>query len=197
MIVIGLTGSIGMGKSRTASMLKKLGVPVHDSDKAVHTALAPGGAAFEKVALTFPDAWDKKSHIIDRKKLGEIVFSDAASLKKLERILHPLAKKSQMDFIRAMQAKGKKIVALEIPLLFETGADKRVDCVICVSAPAAIQRRRVMARKGMNEVKFKRILASQIPDAQKRSKSDYIIDTGLGPAHAMRQLKKALKEISS
>ena len=126
MIVLGLTGSIGMGKSRAAKMLGVLGVPVHDSDKAVHKALLPEGSAFS-------------GGKIDRKKLGNIVFSDKAALKKLEAVLHPAAQESQAEFIRAMRLKGKKIICLEIPLLFETGAEGRVDYIVTVSAPPAVQ----------------------------------------------------------
>lgn len=194
MIVFGLTGSIGMGKSTAASMLKKLGVPVHDSDQAVHAALKPRGAAFEEVAVTFPAAWDKKNRVIDRKALGDIVFHDKAQMRKLESILHPIAAASQKKFIMQMRAKGKKAVALEIPLLFETGAESRVDYTICVTAPHAIQRRRVLARKNMTEEKFRSILSSQMPDAQKQSLSDFIVQTGMGYGTTYRELRKILKK---
>ena len=193
MIVFGLTGSIGMGKSTAASMLKLMGVPVHDSDQAVHAALLPKGAAFEEVAVIFPEAWDKKNRIIDRKKLGNIVFHDAAKLKKLEAILHPLAAASQKKFIQNMKLKGKKAVALEIPLLFETGAEKRVDYTISVTAPPAIQKRRVMKRKNMNEEKYLRILESQMPDAEKQARADFVVQTGMGYATTFQQLRKILK----
>ncbi len=127
MIVFGLTGSIGMGKSKACAMLRHMGIPVHDSDKAAHRALEPGGAAFEMVVLTFRDAWDKKRRIIDRKKLGQIVFSDPQKLQQLEAILHPIVRDSQMKFIRTMKRMGKRAAVLEIPLLFETGAETRVE----------------------------------------------------------------------
>lgn len=190
MIVFGLTGSIGMGKSKAASMLRVMGVPVHDSDKAVHKALQKG-KAFDEVAGLFPSVVHKGA--IDRKALGAIVFEDKEALKKLEAVLHPAARESQMKFIRAMQAKGKKAVVLEIPLLFETGAESRMDFVICVSAPYAIQRRRVLARKNMDEAKFKNILASQVPDADKREMSDFVVQTGMGMAHTYRTLRKIMK----
>lgn len=196
MIVLGLTGSIGMGKSRAALMLKFLGVPAHDSDSAVHKALTPKGDAFEEVAVTFPDAWDKKKHVIDRKKLGQIVFNDEAALKKLEAILHPIAQKSQSEFIQAMKRAGKKIVVLDIPLLFETGAEKRVDYTLTVTAPANIQRRRVLERAGMSIEKFEKILARQMPDSQKQALSDFVVQTGLGYAHTFRQLKNIIREVS-
>ena len=193
MIVLGLTGSIGMGKSTAAKMLRMTGVPVHDSDKAVHQALLPGGSAYRAVADMFPSVSGRNG--IDRKKLGAIVFADKAALKKLESILHPAAQESQQKFIRAMQAKGKKIVALEIPLLFETGAEERVDYTVTVTSPPAIQRRRVMKRKNMNEEKFKSILASQMPDAEKQARSDFVVDTGLGYARTYRQLKQIVESI--
>ncbi len=195
MIVLGLTGSIGMGKSKAAAMLKFLRVPVHNSDHAIHHALSPKGEAFEAVAVMFPDAWDKKKRVIDRKKLGEIVFNDVAALKKLESILHPMAQKSQQDFVRAMKARGRRIVALEIPLLFETGADKRVDYTITVSAPPAVQRRRVMMRAHMTEEKFQKILARQMSDEEKRSRSDFVVPTGMGYAATFRALKKIVRDV--
>lgn len=195
MIVLGLTGSIGMGKSGAAKMLRRLGVPVHDSDKAVHDAILPKGPAFHDVAALFPSVVSQGK--IDRKKLGAIVFADKAALKRLEKILHPAAQKSQTKFLRAMRARGKKIVCLEIPLLFETGAEDRVDYVIVVSAPPIIQKRRVMRRSHMNEEKFKSILASQWPDAQKRAHADFVVDTGLGYARTHRQLAAIVKAVSS
>lgn len=195
MIVLGLTGSIGMGKSRVASMMRKLGIPVHDSDRAVHCALMPNGAAFEEVAVTFPECWDKKKRVIDRKKLGRIVFEDTKKLKTLEKILHPIARKSQMEFIQKMRKLGRKMVVLEIPLLFETGAQTRVDFVVCVSAPKDIQRRRVMARKNMTKEKFEQILARQMPDEAKRANSDFVINTGLGLSQTMKDIKSMVREI--
>ncbi len=195
MIVLGLTGSIGMGKSKAAQMLKFLRVPVHNSDHAVHHALSPKGDAFEAVAVMFPDSWDKKKRVINRTKLGEIVFNDDAKLKKLEGILHPLAQKSQQDFVRAMKARGRKIVALEIPLLFETGAEKRVDYTITVFAPPAVQRRRVMMRPNMTQEKFQKILARQMSDEEKRSRSDFVVPTGMGYAATFKALRKIIQEV--
>lgn len=192
MIVIGLTGSIGMGKSRVAKMLKGMGIPVHDSDKAVHESLMPYGSAFEIVALTFPATWDKKTKIINRKILGDIVFNDDVALKKLETILHPIAKKSQMNFIKSMKANGKKIVVLEIPLLFETGAQNRMDYILCVTAPYATQRRRVLARKGMTPQKFESVVMRQMHDSQKRALSDFVVNTGLGAAQTQKELSKII-----
>ena len=192
MIVLGLTGSIGMGKSTAAKMLRMMGVPVHDSDKAVHEALLPRGPSYSAVANIFPSAISKG--MVDRKKLGAIVFADKADLKKLEAILHPAAQASQQKFVRAMQAKGKKVAVLEIPLLFETGAEERVDYTITVTSPAAIQKRRVMKRKNMTEEKFRRIVESQMPDAEKQARADFVVQTGMGYATTFRELSKILKK---
>lgn len=195
MIVLGLTGSIGMGKSTAAQMLRRMGCPVHDSDEAVHKALAPYGSAFEIVAVSFPEAWDKKRRIIDRKKLGEIVFHDPRRRKELEDILHPVARRSQLKFIQEMKRKGRKVVALDIPLLFETGAQDRVDYTICVTAPDDVQRRRVMTRPNMTEEKFEKIKALQMPDAQKQALADYVVQTGLGYALTYRSLKAIVDDV--
>jgi dephospho-CoA kinase len=197
MIVLGLTGSIGMGKSTASQMLRKIGCPVHDSDEAVHKALAPYGDAFEIVAVTFPEAWDKKRRLIDRKILGSIVFNDIGKRKELEAILHPIARHSQMKFIHEMKRKGRKIVALDIPLLFEIGAQDRVDYTICVTAPDAIQRRRVLSRPGMTEDKFEAIKALQMPDGQKQALADYVVQTGLGYALTYRQLKAIVDTVKN
>lgn len=191
MIVLGLTGSIGMGKSTAAKMLKLLGIPVHDSDKAVHAALLPGGAGYEKVTALFPGVVEEG--VIDRKKLGGIVFNNPAQLKALEDILHPIAQSSQFAFIKEQQAAGKKAVVLEIPLLFETNAHERVHKTIVVSAPPDVQRARVMRRKGMTPEKFARIFEKQTKDEEKRARADYVVDTGGGYISTLRQIRKILK----
>lgn len=195
MIVLGITGSIGMGKSTLAAMLEGMGVPVHNSDTAVHEALSPGGAAFEEVAVTFPDAWDKKTHTIDRKKLGAIVFGHADKRKELEAIVHPAVWDSQNKFRMKYNRLGLKAVALDIPLLFETGAEERVDYTIVASAPFDIQRRRVLARPNMSEEKFAAILATQMPDNEKKRRADYVVETGMGLGHSRRALEKILREV--
>lgn len=196
MIVLGITGSIGMGKSTISVMLEEMGVPVHDSDAAVHKALSPEGSAFEEVAVTFPDAWDKKTKTLDRKKLGALVFGDEEKRKALEAIVHPAVWESQNKFRMTQKRMERKIVAMDIPLLFETGAEKRVDKVIVASAPPDIQRRRVLSRPNMSEEKFAAILASQMSDIEKRARADYIVETGLGLAHSRRTLQKILKELA-
>lgn len=197
MMVIGLTGSIGMGKSTAADMLRQMGVPVHDSDAAVHQALGPDGCAVAAVAAAFPAAYDAKTNSIDRKKLAPLVFPDPTRKKQLEDIIHPVVRDMQQHFIREMQGKGVKIVALDIPLLYETGAEKRLDKVIVVSCPAFIQRRRVMSRPGMTEEKFQAILVSQMPDLEKRRRADYVAQTGLGRAYTYRVLKKIINELTT
>jgi dephospho-CoA kinase len=187
MIVIGLTGSIGMGKSTVAAQCARLGAKSLSSDDVVHKLMQPGGRAFSKVSAEFPEAvMDKK---IDRKRLGEIVFNDSEKLKKLESILHPLVRDTEEKFARAVRAKGAKIVVFDIPLLFETGGDKRMDLSLVATAPAFIQAQRVLARPNMSREKFSAILRKQMPDAEKRKRADFIIHTGLGKAASMRQIK--------
>jgi dephospho-CoA kinase len=203
MIVIGLTGSIGMGKSTAAAALRRLGVPVHEADMEVHALLSANGKAVTAVAEAVShhpgiykrSFWGKK--FIDRSALGKIVFQDDALRLKLENILHPLVREGQNIFIKEENRKSKKIIALDIPLLFETGGEARVDYTMVVTAPEFIQRERVMARKGMNEKKFQAILARQMPDAQKQAKADYVVHTGAGRARMMQELKAALRDIQS
>jgi dephospho-CoA kinase len=195
MWVLGLTGSIGMGKSTAASMLRRMGVFTHESDHAVHQALAPGGSTFEEVAVTFPDAWDKKTHTINRQILGKIIFENPGARQELEKILHPVARQAQEKFIRHHHRLGQKHVCLDIPLLFETGAENRVDAVIVVTAPFDIQRRRVLARPGMTEDKFLAILNAQMPDAEKQARADFVVSSGLGYAHLYHSLHQVIQMI--
>lgn len=188
MIVIGLTGSIGMGKSTAADMLRTMGVPVHDSDAAVHGLLARGGAGVAPVAARFPEAFNHKAQAIDRAALGKVIFADDDKRRALEGILHPLVRSAQDAFIRAQQRAGRDMVALDIPLLFETGAEQRVDVTIVVTAPAHIQRQRVLARPGMTEEQFQARLSRQMSDAEKRRRADYVVQTGIGRAHTQRAL---------
>ncbi|HPQ50055.1 MAG TPA: dephospho-CoA kinase [Alphaproteobacteria bacterium] len=195
MKIVGLTGSIGMGKSVAAAMLQQMGIPVFDSDRSAHEFLSPNGAAFEQVALEFPECWDKKKHIIDRKKLGQIIFNDPWQRQKLESIVHPLVWWKQKEFLKAAKSRGSKIAVLDIPLLFETGAEKKCDAVLCVDAPYFIQRQRVLGRPDMNEDKFYAILSQQMPQIEKLQRADIIIKTGLGRADTYRQLKTAVSQI--
>ncbi len=196
MIVIGLTGSIGMGKTTIGKMLKKLGCPVHDSDLSVKRALEPYGKGFEAVALTFPKVWDKKKHVIKKDILSSIVFEDKSARKKLENILHPIVRQEQKDFLFKHKRLGAKYCALDIPLLFETGADKNVDYTIVVDAPHFIQAQRVLKRKGMTHQKFEQILQAQMPNDQKCALADFVVHTGLGKAYSMKQVQQILKSIT-
>ena len=193
MVIVGLTGSIGMGKSHAAMVLRRLGVPVHDADGAVHKLLGPGGGAVKPVAAAFPTAL--AGDRIDRTKLGDLVFRDTPSLRRLEAILHPLVRRSSRDFVRTARRRRAPIAVLDIPLLYESGARKTVDLVIVVSAPAAIQRQRVLARAGMTEAKFRAILDRQVPDAEKRRLADFIVHTGGPRGDTDRQLRRIVRLI--
>ncbi|RWD97203.1 dephospho-CoA kinase [Mesorhizobium sp.] len=176
MIVLGLTGSIGMGKSTTAKMFAEARVPVHDSDETVHRLYS--GKAAPLVEAAFPGT--TQAGVVDRVRLAEKVLGDPAALKKLETIIHPLVRADADAFLSRHRAAGAPIAVLDIPLLFETGGRNRVDKVVVVTAPAEIQRARVLARPGMSEAKLKAILAKQVPDAEKRREADFIVDTGQG-----------------
>jgi dephospho-CoA kinase len=191
MIIIGLTGSIGMGKSNAAQALRRLGVPVHDADGAVHALLGPGGRAVRPVAALFPAALSGDH--IDRRILGDLVFGDTPALRRLEAILHPLVRRASRHFIQAARRARTPVIVLDIPLLYESGTTKTVDVVIVVSAPAAIQRQRVLARPGMTEAKFHAILSRQIPDAEKRRRADFVIRTGGHRGDTFRQLRRVLR----
>jgi dephospho-CoA kinase len=195
MIVVGLTGSIGMGKSNAALALRRLGVPVHDADGAVHKLLGPGGRAVQKVAAVFPKAL--AGNRIDRKKLGDLVFGDTPALRRLEAIIHPLVRRSAHAFLAAAARRRARIAVLDIPLLYESGGEKTVDAVIVVSAPRHIQRQRVLARSGMTDEKFRAILARQVPDTMKRRHADYVVLTGGHRGETFRQLKRIVRQLSA
>jgi dephospho-CoA kinase len=195
MIVVGLTGSIGMGKSNAASTLRRLGIPVHDADAAVHALMAPGGRAVAKVAEAFPEALS--GNRIDRKILGDLVFGDTPALRRLEAILHPLVRQSSRNFVAAASRRHARIVVLDIPLLYESGGEKSVDAVIVVSASRQIQRQRVLARRGMTEEKFRAILARQVPDIEKRRRADFVVFTGGHRGETFRQLKRIVRLLRS
>lgn len=188
-----------MGKSTAAGMLGQMNIPVHDSDAEVHRLLANDEQTRLALAAQFPffryfyiySRKDKRGiRPFNRKKLGKLVFDNPKERAKIEKILHPLVRKSQDEFIRIQRNMGADIVALDIPLLFETGAEARVDYTIVVSAPAFIQQERVLSRPSMNAKKFKAVLASQMPDAEKCSRADFVVPTGLGKAETMKALKK-------
>lgn len=185
--VLGLTGSIGMGKSATANLFRKLGVPVHDADAAVH-ALYRGRAAL-LIEKAFPGT--VAEGVVDRRKLGQAVLDSAEKLKMLESIVHPLVREEEENFLARVSATAS-LAVLDIPLLFETGGDKRCDAVLVVSAPADVQRARVMGRPGMTEETFQAILSKQMPDAQKRARAHFIVDTSRTFASAEAQVRSIL-----
>jgi dephospho-CoA kinase len=190
MFVLGLTGSIGMGKSTTAKLFAEAGVPVHDADATVH-ALYEGEAA-PLIEAAFPGTTaDGK---VDRTKLSVKVVHDPAAMKKLEALVHPLVRQREEAFLRAAEAKGATVAVLDIPLLFETGGDKRVDAVVVVSAPADVQRARILMRPGMTEEKYEALLARQMPDADKRARADFIVDTSQGLDPVRLRIGEILKQ---
>lgn len=189
MLLVGLTGSIGMGKSETARMFAELGVPVYDADAAVHTLYGPDGEAVERLRVLFPSAIVNGA--VDRTKLGALTLHNPEALKALEKIIHPLVGAAQLHFLANAETAHAPMVVLDIPLLFETGGEARVDAVVVVSAPAPVQRERVLKRPGMTAEKFEAILARQTPDAEKRARADIVIDTSQGLAHAFDQVKRA------
>lgn len=193
MIVLGLTGSIAMGKSTVTQMFADEGVPITNADTIVHKLLAEDKTVIDEVQANFPLAFDEGK--IDRSKLGPLVFGNAEAMKVLESILHPRVRATEMAFVLRHQRNGEPFVVLDIPLLFETGADSRVDRVLVVTAPPEEQRARVLARPGMTEEKFRHILARQMPDAKKRERADYIIDTSKGMDDSRVQVKKILQEL--
>jgi dephospho-CoA kinase len=190
MIVLGVTGGIGMGKSTVAAQLRHMGAKVLDSDRVVHALLAPGGKAVAPIAARFPAAVTNGA--VDRRELGRQVFHHRESLLALEAILHPLVVVEQQRFRARMARLGARIVALDIPLLFETGAEARCDATLVASAPAFLQRQRVLRREGMTDQKLVAIMERQMPDRHKRRLADATITTGLGRAHSYRQLRAFL-----
>ena len=193
MFILGLTGSIGMGKTTTARLFAEEGVPVHDSDAAVHRLYE--GDAVAAIEQAFPGT--TAAGKVDRQKLGAKVVNDATALKRLEDIVHPLVRQSETKFLEAARARGESIVVLDIPLLYETGGEKRVDAVVVVTAPAEIQRKRVLERPGMTPDKFAVLLEKQVPDAQKRVRADFIVDSGHGVEPAREQVRQILREVAT
>ena len=186
--LVGLTGSIGMGKTETAKMFARLGIPVYDADAAVHRLYEPGGAAVEPIAEAFPGT--VVDGRVDRAELTKRVTVDKDAFKKLEAIVHPLVGLQQRGFLEQAAAEGAELVVLDIPLLFETGGHARVDAVVVVSAPHHVQRARVLERPGMTADKLDHILSRQVPDAEKRAQAHFVVETEHGLDHAFEQVKK-------
>lgn len=182
-----------MGKTETAKMFARLGVPVYDADAAVHALYESGGAAVEPIGEAFPGC--VKHGRVDRAALMAGLLGNAEAFAKLEAIVHPLVAAKQQDFIECAAAGGARLVVLDIPLLFETGAQSRMDAVVVVSAPEEVQRQRVLAREGMTPDKLNHILSRQVPDSEKRAKADFVVDTGQGLDHAYSQVRKIVEEI--
>jgi dephospho-CoA kinase len=193
MIVLGLTGSIGMGKSTAAAMLRRIGIPVHDADAAVHRLMAKGGAAVAAIDADFPGV--VRDGAVDRKALGARVFGHPHELQRLEKILHPMVQTVARRFVQRARAQRRQMVVLDIPLLYETGGEKRCDAVIVVTAPRFLQHARVLARPNMTPERLAQIEKLQMPDAEKRRRADIVIDTGLGRRPAFSALQRALHEL--
>ncbi len=199
-IILGLTGSIAMGKSTIGAMLVNMGIPVHDADNCVHRLLGADSPARPDIAAAFPyyefpELYEKKTKAMDRAKLGRLVFASDELRERLEGILHPLVQQDQQEFISKQTKLGRPVVCLDIPLLFEIGAEKSVDYTLVASAPLAMQQERALARPNMDEQKLEAILRRQMPDAEKCKRADYVIKTGLSRAHSMKLLKEALFDI--
>jgi dephospho-CoA kinase len=193
MMKVALTGSIGMGKSTVAKMFAAQGVPLFDADAAVHALYQPGGAAVGPIRAAFPAA--VADDAVDRTVLSALVLNDPAKIKQLESIVHPLVGAQRLQFLGQAEARGEPFVLLDIPLLFEGEGHKHVDTIVVVSAPPEVQHTRVLARPGMTEEKFNAILARQVPDAEKRSRADYVIDTGTSLEDTEAQVKALVAEL--
>jgi dephospho-CoA kinase len=192
MKVLGLTGGIGMGKSTATNTLRRLHVPVFDADAAVHALQARGGRAVRPIGAAFPDA--VRDGAVDREALRRAVLGNPPALKRLERIVHPLVRQAERRFMAAARRRGERLVVLDVPLLFETGGAGRCDAVIVVTAPAAIQRWRVLRRPGMTEERLRAILARQTPDREKRRRADHLVHSGLSRHFAQRRIRQIVRE---
>jgi len=191
-IILGLTGSIGMGKSTTARMFAEEGVPVHDSDAAVHRLY--DGEAVPAIEALFPGT--TSSGKVDRERLARAVVGRPDALRRLEELIHPMVRRDADRFVEEERRKGTPLVVLDIPLLFETGGMNRVDKILVVTAPAEVQRERVLARPGMTEEKFAAILARQVPDAEKRRRADFVIDTSHGMEAARQEVREIIRQLA-
>ncbi|MCZ4281185.1 dephospho-CoA kinase [Kiloniella laminariae] len=187
MFILGLTGSIGMGKSTAAAMFRRLGVPLHDADAAVHRLMDHNGAAVAAIAALFPKA--VQSGRVNRKELGDEVLGKPEKLRQLEQILHPLVRREMQAFLARQALLRRKLVVLDIPLLYETGGDGFCDAVLVVSCPGFLQQQRVLKRPGMTREKFNSIRNKQISDLEKRARADFVVPTGLGKRLTLRSIR--------
>ncbi len=192
MFILGLTGSLGMGKSTTAKFFAEEGVPVHDADAVVHRLYE--GEAAAAIEAAFPGS--TRGGKVDRAKLGERVLGDPAALKRLEAIVHPLVAAARERFLAEAARSGAPVAVLDIPLLYETGGEARCDAVVVVTAPAEMQRARAFERPGMSEEKLAALTAKQLPDAEKRARADFIVDSGQGFEAARRQVREILAQVA-
>ena len=193
MFIIGLTGSVGMGKSTTARLFAEQGVPVHDADAVVHQLYE--GEAVAAIEAAFPGATARGK--VDRSALAALVLDDPSALKRLDAIVHPLVQAAEQELLARAQARGEKVAVLDIPLLFETGGDRRVDAVVVASAPTEIQQARVLARPGMTWEKLEAILRKQMPDDEKRRRADFVVDTSRGIDDARAQVRAILDAVAT
>jgi len=195
MLIIGLTGSIGMGKSTAAARIRALGIPVCDADSIVHKLYKAGGDAVAPIEAAFPGSTSTEGGI-DRQRLAAALLADESSYERLEAIVHPLVVETERRFLHEKAAKGVEKVVLEIPLLFETSGDQRVDVTIVVSAPSDIQRRRVLERPGMSGEKFEQILTRQMADEEKRRRADFVVDTSRSIPETEAQIDRIMSQLS-
>jgi dephospho-CoA kinase len=193
MIVLGLTGSVGMGKSATAKMFADEGAPVFDADAAVHRLYE--GEATPLIAVAFPGT--VSAGRVDRERLSQAVVGNSEAFARLEAIIHPLVRKAREKFLADAKAEGAKVAVLDIPLLFETGGEREVDKIVVVSAPHVVQKERVLARPGMTEAKFSAIVAKQMPDSEKKKRADFVIDTSRGFEAAREEVRAVLRALSN
>ena len=193
MRVIGLTGGIGMGKTTVAAIFARHGIPVFDADAAVHRLQRPNGAALPALARAFPGA--VTNGILDRAALRDIVLADPAGLRRLERLMHPLVRREERAFRAAARRRARRLILLDIPLLFETGADRRVDWTITVSAPRREQIARIRRRGALRPAQIAAIIAKQLPDAEKRRRADHVIRTGLSRFDTRRQVERLIGQL--
>ncbi len=193
MKIIGLTGGIGMGKSTAAAVFRRAHIPVFDADRAVHRMQARGGRAVKAIGSAFPGA--VRDGAVDRTALRQAVIGNPDAMKKLEGILHPMVEQEEREFVQRARRQGRRIVVLDIPLMFEVGGDKRVDQVVVVSAPPSVQLHRVRLRRRMSAADIAAMIARQMPDAEKRRRADVVVRTGLSRHHTLRHLRRFIREL--